>query len=934
MPSPPSPLHRAFRWVQSQSALKFLRTHLFVASALGLALACGVHTSLHHALVDLRFAWLTRPASGHIVLIAIDPHSIDKIGGWPWSRGVHAGLIDVLNQAGVDEIIFDVDFSAPSDAVSDATFENALKRSGSLVVLPTFHQAARADDPNANSVHVNQPLPSFAAHSWPALVNVWVESDGRVRRYPFGGRVDGKFFPSMGAVAAGTTSVGYTPFLIDFGIQKTSVPVLSYIDVLRGDADILKKLKGKKVVIGGTAIELGDRFSVPNGPVIAGPLLQILAAESIAQGRALSTTSGWVALFALLGLALTMMLTWRRLASPSRVLLLLALAAIVEATAFALQKIWPVVLDTSTFHLAAAGYLTAIAIDEIGLRGLLARIAEKRFQRITMSLGDAVVCTDPNFAITVWNPGAEAIFGYAADDIIGKPFDLLCANHPAFSIKNLTQAQLQSPGGKVVEFDGRTKLGEAIPLEACFSGWNGTDGFHYGASLRDISVRKREAEKIRYLAEHDTITALANRHTLKRELASSLARGETVSLLILSVNKFYQVNVLLGHSFGDLLLTATGKRLNEAVAGTGLLARVRGEEFAVLIEAGKEEAALLCQKCAAAFDRPLAVEDRQHRVSVRIGVAVQSSSATVEDVIGNAYLALYRAKLSSTEDFVFYDSSMRDELEQRLSMEAELLRAVERNEFELHYQPQASLQDRKVVGAEALIRWRHPTRGLLSPANFMPAVHASLVSLPIANWVLETACRQARAWERSGSPVRVGVNLSPAQFQADDLAGTVADVLDRTGLTPALLELEVTEDILLDDVERTLATFRAIQQLGVRLVFDDFGTGYGSLAYLKQFPLDGLKIDRSFVADLQGNRDDNAIVASTILLTQQLDLSVIAEGIEDAATADVLAEMGCQEGQGYFFGKPCPASIFERDFLATKGRPVLSDASERIVSAA
>jgi EAL domain-containing protein (putative c-di-GMP-specific phosphodiesterase class I) len=265
---------------------------------------------------------------------------------------------------------------------------------------------------------------------------------------------------------------------------------------------------------------------------------------------------------------------------------------------------------------------------------------------------------------------------------------------------------------------------------------------------------------------------------------------------------------------------------------------------------------------------------------------------------------------------VLFEDSIRRELETRLTLEAELALAAERNEFELFYQPQLHLDDGRLIGAEALIRWRHPVRGLVSPAEFMPVVNTSPISERIAEWVLQTACATGAAWERAGHKLRIGVNLSPSQLESGDLALSVAQVLASTGLNPTSLELEVTEDILLHDEQGALKTFLEIQELGVRLVFDDFGTGFASLSYLKKFPLDGLKIDRSFVLGLLTDADDAAIVSSTIGLSKQLGLSVIAEGIEDRATADFLVRMGCEEGQGYFFGRPMPASEFEAKFLA------------------
>jgi EAL domain-containing protein (putative c-di-GMP-specific phosphodiesterase class I) len=264
---------------------------------------------------------------------------------------------------------------------------------------------------------------------------------------------------------------------------------------------------------------------------------------------------------------------------------------------------------------------------------------------------------------------------------------------------------------------------------------------------------------------------------------------------------------------------------------------------------------------------------------------------------------------------VIFESTIRQELENRLTLESELALAADRGEFELFYQPQVRLIDGSLIGAEALIRWRHPVRGYVSPGEFMPVVNTSALSERIANWVMETAGRQARAWELSGNAVRVAINLSPSQLHSGDLAYSVAELLRTTGLTPSLLEIEVTEDILLHDEGRVLDMFKRIQQLGVRILFDDFGTGYASLSYLKKFPLDGLKIDRSFVLDLLADSDDAAIVGSTIGLSKQLGLTVVAEGIENRATADFLVSMGCEEGQGYFFGRPMPADAFKKQFL-------------------
>jgi diguanylate cyclase (GGDEF)-like protein/PAS domain S-box-containing protein len=906
--------------------VKRYRPHILVVIALAVVLSTGWHGALRNALTDLRFKWQTREATGEVVVVGIDAPSIDQIGVWPWRRQLHAELLQRLEAAGAQDVAFDVDFSTPSDPASDEAFAKALRDAGGSTILPSFKQPT----PKGGPAHVNRPLKSFSNQSWPALVNVAIEPDGLVRRYPFGERLGEAFMPSMAVVLAGQDANRRPPFLIDFSISSASIPMVSYVDVLRGDKATLDKLKGKKIIIGATALELGDRFSVPNGKIISGPVLQALAAESILQNRTLRWTSDIGMILGVATLCLLMMVSWRRFAPGLRVAALVASGAAMGSAAIFVQAKWPLVIDTSLFHIAIIAYLTAIALDEIDFRSLLGRIAESRFHRIAMSLGDGLVCTDEDHRITVWNPGASAIFGYMPAEIIGRPFETLCAlptdGGARPSMHDAAREALLVPGGAVVvEFEGRRKNGETFPVEASFSGWQGTEGFQYGAILRDISVRKREAERIRYLAEHDALTGLANRNMLHRGLTDLIAAAERRSsgaaLLVLGLDGFQEINNMLGHAAGDLVLRAVAERLRSEVDGKAIVARLSGDEFAVAVDCADlgEPVPTFAERIARAFETPLAAGARQHRVRISVGVAVYPEGGQkADDLLSNGHLALSRAKTTRRGGHVVFEAAIRQELENRLTLEGELALAADRSEFELFYQPQVRLIDGSLVGAEALIRWRHPVRGYVSPAEFMPVVNASALSERIANWVMETACRQARAWELSGHDVRVAINLSPSQLQSGDLAHSVAALLDETGLTPSLLEIEVTEDILLHDERRVLEMFKRIQDLGVRILFDDFGTGYASLSYLKKFPLDGLKIDRSFVFGLLSNSDDAAIVGSTIGLSKQLGLTVVAEGIENRATADFLVGMGCEEGQGYFFGRPMPAEAFEKQFLAAE----------------
>lgn len=904
--------------------MKQLRLHIFVACALAVVLLAGPLHGLRHLLSDWRFKATERQATGDIIVVAIDPQSIERIGVWPWPRSLHAKLLTRLQSAGASEIAFDIDFSTPSEPEQDNALAQALGAAGGSVILPAFRQTAR-DASGSASLFVNRPIPLFADHSWSALVNVEVEPDGLVRRYPFGEVCAGQFVPTMAAMLAGRDEQNAPPFLIDYGIRDTSIPVVSYADVLNGDPAALRQLKDRKVIVGGTALELGDRFSVPNGRVVSGPILQALAAESILRGRALRTNSPWFTLLGLLaigGLA-TVLLRYCSMARSAAVLA--ATAGAIELTALVLQQHAALALDTLPLHAAIILYLLAVALQEIDLRGLLTRVAERRFRNIAMAIGDGLVCIDRAGLITVWNPAAAGIFGYRGEEAIGKPFEDLLVRQAGSS----WASDFASLTGTTVELQARRKGGEVFPMEASFSTWRGPEGVQVGIVLRDISVRKREAEHIKYLAEHDTLTGLPNRDTLRAHLTRKLSRssrnGNSLGLLTLSIDNFERLNAMLGNDCGDALLRAFADRLRAVDRTIGFVAKLDGSEFALAItDASASRVAALADKLFAAFGaEPLASGQSKHHVRISIGAAIASTGrSSADQLLGDSLLALHRAKstILGNHGHVLFAPSIRDELEARAALELELVTALANNEFELFYQPQVRLADQAVVGAEALIRWHHPRRGLVAPGEFIPVANASAIANQLAEWVLRTACRQARGWERAGFPLRIAVNLSPAQFQVGDLATSVEQALRESHLTPDLLELEVTEDIFLDSTSNVLNMLDRIRSLGVRIVFDDFGTGYASLAYLKKFPIDGLKIDRSFVKGVVRDADDAAIVESTISLSRKLKLAVIAEGIEDRATASLLAAMGCEEGQGYHFGKPMPANEFATTFLSKDAR--------------
>ena len=623
----------------------------------------GAHHVLRNGLIDIRQSWFPRQASGEIVLVTINSPSIERLGGWPWSRSLHGELLAKLDAAGVRDIVFDVDFSSPSNEAADAAFATALRKAGGSVVLPAFKQNFR-EDSGREKIVINRPLPLLSDAAWLAFVNVVPDSDGVVRRYAYGDFIDGAFVPSMAAVLAGSSKDDNQPFSIDFSIRQDTIPTISYADVLRGDpASALKTLFDKKVIIGGTALELSDRFTTPRGKITSGPMLQALAAESILQGRDLRRAPEWLEISIVCLLIALMALLWRRVGTVVRLSVLLWAAVTAEAAATLLQTNMPVIFDTSMFQFAVAAYLVVCALDEVDFRGMAGKISNDRFQRIAMSLGDGLICTDAGGIVTDWNRGAAEIFGYSAEQAIGQPIErFLIAVRDGFLAHHCTPSpEHPSSGGPLVETEGKRQDGSTFPAEVSVSAWQGAEGVQYGMVLRDISSRKQELEKIRTLAEIDSLTWLANRHTLNTHLSVTLqAAAEPVGLLFVGLDNFKQINDMLGHAAGDEVLCEVARRLEGLTAPGDLVARLGGDEFAFVIRGSgvARRADELCRKIMAAFaGRVVSASGRQLQIKGSVGVALYPDhGATAEELLSNADLALYRAKAEGRGRYVILRS--------------------------------------------------------------------------------------------------------------------------------------------------------------------------------------------------------------------------------------------------------------------------------------
>jgi diguanylate cyclase (GGDEF)-like protein/PAS domain S-box-containing protein len=547
------------------------------------------------------------------------------------------------------------------------------------------------------------------------------------------------------------------------------------------------------------------------------------------------------------------------------------------------------------------------------------RRSEQRFRALVQNASDVVIISDVAGTITYQSPAAATVWGYAEKALMGQPTQTLVHPDDQAALQDLWQQLQDAPGTtrstelRVRRHDGMwrhvelilTNLSHEVSVEGFVLTW------------RDIEERKAFEQQLTQRAFHDPLTGLPNRLLFHDRIEQALARASRrrclVGLLYMDLDNFKLINDSLGHGVGDQLLVQVAGRLLACGRAEDTVARLGGDEFVVLLDcvAGEADAGTVAENIARQFKRPFALEGRDVVVSVSIGVALgDASQDKAETLLRNADVAMYRAKSNGNGRFVVFDASMQTDALARLELENDLRRALNSNELRVYYQPIVRMQSRRLVEVEALVRWQHPTRGLIAPAEFIPMAEETGLIVPLGYWVLEQACRQAAEWQAL-SPLEpllvLSVNLSPRQFQQPDLDKEIIAILQRTGLVPSTLKLEITEGVIMEDVDRTITMLGKLKDIGVKLAIDDFGTGYSSLAYLKRLPLDVLKIDRSFVNGIGQNQEDTAIVRAILSLAKSLNLSVTGEGIETADQADLLNTMGCDHGQGYFFARPLVA---------------------------
>ena len=550
---------------------------------------------------------------------------------------------------------------------------------------------------------------------------------------------------------------------------------------------------------------------------------------------------------------------------------------------------------------------------------------QKERAQVTLdSIGDAVICTDIEGNITFLNVVAETMTGWPRQEAAGRPVA------EVLQIRAATTGQtIPNPMAMAIQLGRAVNLppncilvrrdGHEIAIEDFVAPIHDRAGLATGAviAFRDGSVGRAMAQRMAHAAEHDFLTGLPNRMLLNDRVDRAIGlvgRHTTrVAMLFLDLDGFKHINDSLGHSTGDKLLQSVARRLVECVRDSDTVSRQGGDEFVVLLSEMQqwEDAALTAKRMLLAVAKGHSIDEHDLHLTTSIGISVYPDDGLdAETLIKNADTAMYQAKENGRSRYEFFEPAMNVRAVERHSIEESLRRGLERQEFALHYQPKIDLRTGAITGAEALIRWTHPTRGLIPPSRFIPVAEDCSLILPIGAWVLREACAQAQAWRDAGLPATtMAVNVSAIEFQQESFLENLFAILAETGLDPRSLQLELTESVLMKRAEFTASALQAVRERGVQVAVDDFGTGYSSLSYLLKFPVDALKIDQLFVRQISSG-DDTTIVTAVIGMARSLKLRVVAEGVETLEEAHFLRTHECDEAQGYYFSKPVPPQRF------------------------
>ncbi len=895
-----------------RAKLRSLVPVAFAMAIVSIALVCGTVRPLENAFMDARSGWFEREPVNDVVVVEIDARTLHALDRWPWSRAIHAELIRRLNQANPRAVFYDVDFSVRSgDPAADAALANALAARDYPFFLPAFWQPAGAG--SAGGYLLTRPLPEFERSTRIGLVNVSPSPDGLVRGIVHADQFGGVAYGSIVSQLAGLSGFeAGAEYPIDFAISPNSFKHVSYLDVLDGATDMLA---GKTVFVGATALELGDTIPVPVHRALPGVVTQATAYATLLEGNP-TWLPRWVTVASAMAVCFSIPLlrrfAWRRTTAIASVVAFGTLTAATLLDAFAMVRFDVMPFVFAVLLSAVVG--VALSADREALRAVLAGLRLKRREALISSVLsasiDGIVVFGRDGMVQDANDSSSKLLGRPVDELQECDVRQLLPGMPDVDTLDRS-SNLDALGGRSVFGDHFELMvgteGDETPVEVSITRVAMGERVWFTAILRDMTERKKQQALLTHQATHDALTGLPNRLLLSRAL-DSLSTSAPTALFMLDLDRFKDVNDTLGHATGDAVLTILGQRLRGALSEQNLIARIGGDEFAVVIPHYTDiiDLRALADDLLERVRAPIRTGANMIEVGASIGVALcPEHGVDGGALLQRADVAMYVAKNNRT-NVEFYSAEADHSSIRHLKITGALRGAIANEELEIYYQPKVRLSDLKCIGVEALARWNNAELGNVSPGEFIPLAEESDLIVPLTRWSVLRALKDGAAWRAEGLDLSMAVNLSARHLRDPAFAEELLRAIQLHDTDPSRLELEITETALMSDPQKAVAVIRVLTQAGVKIAIDDFGTGFSSLAYLKHLDLDTLKIDRCFVKDITNNANDLTIVRSTLRMAHSLDLSVVAEGIEERAHYETLRELGCDIGQGYWIARPMP----------------------------
>ncbi|MCF6202287.1 MAG: EAL domain-containing protein [Methylococcaceae bacterium] len=899
---------------------------------LGLAvLLVGLSIFLHQSKVlqqwdnliyDFESSLIKVPVDDNIVIVAIDDNSLQKLGRWPWSRAVHARFLDQLTKTDVAAIGFDILFMEPDllKPNDDKQLLEAIKRNG-RVVLPVLTNIEEDSIVNTKTLeHIMDA--AILSH-----VNMVFDDQGVIRQFDLNIMLNnGEMLPSM-AIALYRKTVGDSKALkfekenrifVAFSNPPGQFQVVSYADVLL-DAKVRQRLKGKVVLVGVTAPGLGASLATPgaresrlmSGVEFHANALNVLYTEAVIVP--LKWPGYW--LISLL-LIVIPVLTYRLCKLGMTLVLTLGFLVLTCISSFLLLSVfqlWFAPLSTLLCLILSYPLWSLRKLKQLNLSLFK---EHENASAILKAIEESVIVTNKKGEVEYMNPAAEKMFACTLSEVKSSPFselyDIIEQDEQTFVGSKALANNDKETSVEVQLIKNRYDEEYAVRFSSqlVYEESGLLDGTVF--ALSDLTEINNISRQNAFTAAHDALTGLPNRSLLQGLMEQAIKNATRESMgfavLFIDLDGFKKINDAMGHTSGDFLLQEVANRLSNWARDSDTISRWGGDEFIIMLDkmGSSSDVSYVVEKIKYSLSQPYTLNNQQVFVTPSIGISLfPDDGEDVNILLEKADAAMYNVKESGRNNFCFYSQSLETEAKERLLLETELRQALKNNEFEVFFQPQVSLSSSRMSGMEALIRWKHSKKGILSPDQFIFLAEESGLIVPMGQWIVKEVCQQLKLWKDKELPlIKIAINISARQFAQKDLVSMIIEEIELHNIDGNLLQLEITESMIIQDINLVVEVMEELKAVGVSIAIDDFGTGYSSFEYLKKLPIDKLKIDKSFIANVTNNLDDASIVQAVIAMAHNMNMEVIAEGVETEEQVKFLLKNKCDYAQGYLFSKP------------------------------